>query len=75
VGLVGYWLLAAILEAIALKDHPNVARIPAASLVLVSACIGGGYQRWWEALIGIGAAFFYLQILKERKPQSEGKSR
>jgi len=41
VGLVGFWLLAAILEAMALKNHPNVARILAAVIVLVWTCIGG----------------------------------
>jgi hypothetical protein len=71
VGLVGYWLLVAIFKAIALKDHPNVARILAAVLIFVSACIGGGYRSWWEVLIGIGVAFFYLQILRESHPQSE----
>ena len=74
VGLVGFWLLAAIFEAIALKDHPNLARVLAAAVVLVSACIGGGYRNWWEVLIGIGAAFFYLQILRESRPQSEKES-
>jgi hypothetical protein len=74
VGLVGYWLLVAIFEAVALKNHPNVARILAGSLVLVSACLGGGYQHGWEALIGIGAAFFYRQILREHESQPEEKS-
>jgi hypothetical protein len=74
VGLVGFWLLAAIFEAIGLKNRPNVARILAAVLILVSACVGGGYQYWWEALIGIGAAFVYLQILRESQHQSEGKA-
>jgi len=71
IGLVGFWLLVAIFEAIALKNHPNVARILAAVVILISVCIGGGYRSWWEVLIGIGTAFFYLQILRESHPQSE----
>ena len=73
-GLVGFWLLTAILEAVALKNHPYVARIVAAVVIFVSVCIGGGYQSWWEVLIGIGAAFFYLQIMRESQHQSEKKA-
>jgi len=74
IGLVGFWLLSAIFEAIALKNHPNVARILAAVLILVLACVGGGYRNWWEVLIGIGAAFAYLQILREPQHQSQKKA-
>jgi hypothetical protein len=52
----------------------RVAQILAAALVLVSVCIGGGYRHWWEALIGIAAAFIYLQTLRAPGPQSENRA-
>lgn len=73
VGLVGFWLLAAIFEASGLKNR-RVARILAAIVTLIAVCVGGGYRSWWEVLIGIAAAFVYLQVLREPKPQSEEDS-
>jgi hypothetical protein len=73
-GLLAFWVLTAIFETIALKDHPYVARVFAAVLTIVSACIGNGYRHWWQVLIGIGAAFAYLQILKESHRKSAEKS-
>lgn len=64
-GLVVFWLLAATFEAIGLTKHRYVARGFAALLTIAGACIGTGYQHWWQVLIGIGAAFFYLQILRK----------
>ncbi len=73
-GLVAFWVLSAIFEAIVLKDHPHVARVLAAVLTIVAACIGTGYRHWWQVLIGIGAAFAYLQILREPHHKSAEKS-
>src|SRR5437660_12641589 len=73
-GLLAFWVLTAIFETIALKDHPYLARVFAAVLTIVSACIGTGYRHWWQVLIGIGAAFAYLKILKESHRKSSEKS-
>ena len=73
-GLLAFWVFTAIFEAIALKDHPYVARVFAALLTIVGACIGTGYRHWWQVLIGIGAAFVYLQVLKEPHHKSAEKS-
>ncbi len=70
-GLIAFRLLTAIFEAIALKDHPYLARVLAAVITLVAACIGTGYRHWWQVLIGIGAAFLYLQILRESHQSGE----
>ena len=59
-GLVVFWVLTAIFEAIALKDHPLVARLLAAVVTVVAAYVGTGYEHWWQVLIGMGAAFAYL---------------
>src|SRR5207244_10761057 len=72
-GLLAFWVLTAIFETIALKDHPYLARVFAAVLTIVSACIGTGYRHWWQVLIGIGAAFAYLQLLKEAHRKSAAK--
>lgn len=45
-GLGAFWLLTPIFEAIALKNHPYVARVLAAVLTIAAACIGTGYQHW-----------------------------
>ena len=74
-GLVVFWLLAAILEAIGFTKHRYVARGFAALLTIAGACIGMGYQHWWQVLIGIGAAFFYLQILRKSPDKSGQESR
>ena len=73
-GLVVFGVLTAIFEAISLKDHPYVARTLAAVLTIVAAYIGTGYQHWWQVLIGMGAAFAYLYILKEPHQKSVEKS-
>ena len=73
-GLVVFWVLTAIFEAIALKTHPYVARALAAVLTIVAVFIGHGYQHWWQVLIGIGAAFVYLQVLRESRRKSEEES-
>ena len=70
VGLVAFWALAAIFEAIGFAKHRYVARGLAALLTIVGASIGTGYQHWWQVLIGIGAAFVYLQILRKSPDQS-----
>ena len=64
-GSVFFWLLAAIFEAIGFTKHRYVARGFAALLTIAGACIGTGYQHWWQVLIGIGAAFVYLQTLRK----------
>ena len=69
-GLAVFWALTAIFEAIALKDHPYVARILAAVVTIVAAYLGTGYQHWWQVLIGLGVAFVYLQILRESHHKS-----
>ena len=68
-GLVALWVLAAIFEAIGFTRHRYVARGLAALFTIAGACIGTGYQHWWQVLIGIGAAFVYLETL--RKPPEE----
>jgi general stress protein CsbA len=72
VGLVFFWLLAAIFEAIGFTKHRYVARGLAALLTIAGACVGTGYQHWWEVLIGIGAAFLYLQVLR-KSPEESGQ--
>jgi hypothetical protein len=71
-GLVVFWLLAAIFEAIGFAKHRYVARGFAALLTIAGAWIGTGYKHWWQVLIGIGAAFVYLQTLK-RSPDKSGQ--
>ena len=63
VGLVVFWVLAAIFEAIAFTKHRYVARGFAALLTIAAAWIGTGYKHWWQVLNGIGVAFVYLQTL------------
>jgi len=75
VGLVAFWALAAIFEAIGFTKHRYVARGLAALLTIVVASIGAGYQHWWQVLIGIGAAFVYLQILRKSPDQSGQESK
>jgi len=75
VGLVAFWALAAIFEAIGFTKHRYVARGLAALLTIVGASIGAGYQHWWQVLIGIGAAFVYLQILRKSPDQSGQESK
>ena len=74
VGLVAFWVLAAIFEAIGFAKHRYVARGLAALLTIVGASIGTGYQHWWQVMIGIGAAFVYLQILRKSPDQSGQES-
>ena len=74
-GLVAFWLLAAAFEAIGFTKHRYVARGLAALLTIVGLCIGGGYQHLWQALIGIGAAFLYLQVLRKSPEQSGQESK
>ena len=71
-GLVVFRLLAAVFEAMGLTKHRFVARGLAALLTIAGACIGTGYQHWWQVLIGIGAAFVYLQILR-KSPDKAGQ--
>ena len=75
VGLVVFWVLAAIFEAIGFTKHRYVARGFAALLTIAGACIGTGYQHWWQVLIGIGAAFVYLQILRKSPDKSGQESK
>ena len=49
-GVVVFWLLAAIFEAIGFTKHRYVARGLAALLTIAGACIGTGYQHWWQGL-------------------------
>jgi hypothetical protein len=74
-GLIVFWLLAAILEEIGFTRHRYVARGFAALLTIAVACIGTGYEHWWQVLIGIGVAFVYLQTLRKssRKPGQVSK--
>jgi hypothetical protein len=71
-GLVLFWLLAAILEEIEFTKHRYVARGLAALLTIAMACIGTGYQLWSQVLIGLGTAFVYLQILG-KSPEKSGQ--
>ena len=64
-GLVAFWVLTAIFEAIGSRKHPYLARVLAAGLTLIAAYIGSGYHHWWQVLIGIGSAFVYLRILQQ----------
>ena len=73
-GLVAFWVLAAIFEAIGFTRHRYVARGLAGLLTIAGACIGTGYQHWWQVLIGIGAAFVYLQTLR-KSPDKSGQNR
>jgi uncharacterized membrane protein YuzA (DUF378 family) len=75
VGLVAFWVLAAIFEAIGSTRHRYVARGLAALLTIAGACIGTGYQHWWQVLIGIGAAFVYLQTLRKSQDESAQESK
>jgi len=43
-------------------------------VTVVAAYVGTGYEHWWQVLIGMGAAFAYLQILKESHHKSAEKS-
>jgi hypothetical protein len=72
-GSVFFWLLAAIFGAIGFTKHLYVARGCAALLTFAGACIGTGFEHWWQVLIGIGAAFVYLQTLK-KPPDKWGKN-
>jgi hypothetical protein len=72
-GLVAFWVLAAIFEAIGSTRHRYVARGLAALITIAGAYIGTGYQHWWQVLIGIGAAFVYLQTLR-KPPDKSGKN-
>ena len=74
-GSVFFWLLAAIFEAIGFTKHRYVARGFAALLTIAAACIGTGYQHWWQVLIGIGAAFVYLQTLRKFPDRSRQESK
>jgi len=71
-GSVFFWLLTAIFEAIGFTKHRYVARGFAALLTIAGACIGTGYQHCWQVLIGIGAAFVYLQTLR-KSPYKSGQ--
>ena len=75
VGLVVFWLLAAIFEAIGFTEHRYVARGFAAVLTIAVACIGMGYQHWWQVMIGIVVAFVYLQILRKSPDKSGQESK
>jgi hypothetical protein len=74
-GSVFFWLLAAIFEAIGFTKHRYVARGFAALLTIAAACIGTGYQHWWQVFIGIGAAFVYLQTLGKFPDRSGQESK
>jgi hypothetical protein len=74
-GVVVFWLLAAIFEAIGFTKHRYVTRGLAALLTIAGACIGARYQHWWQVLIGIGAAFVYLQTLRESPDKSAQESK
>ena len=74
-GLVVFWVLAAIFEAMGLTKHRYVARGFAALVTITGACIGTGHQHWWQVLIGIGAAFVYLQILRKSPDKSGQESK
>lgn len=72
-GSVFFWPLAAIFEAIGFTKRLYVARRCAALLTFAGACVGTGYQHWWQVLIGIGLVFVYLQTLK-KSPDKSGKN-
>jgi hypothetical protein len=74
-GLVVFWLVAAIFEAIGFTKHRYVARGLAALFTIAGACIGTGYQHWWQVLIGIGVAFIYLQTLRKSPDKSAHESK
>ena len=74
-GLVVFWLLAATFEAIGFTKHRYIARGFAALLTIAGACIGTGYQHWWQVLIGIGAAFVSLQALRKSPDKSGQESK
>jgi hypothetical protein len=73
-GLVVFWLLAAIFEAIGFTKHRYVARGFAALLTIAGAFIGTEYRHWWQVLIGIGAALVYLQTLRKSPDKSAQES-
>jgi hypothetical protein len=74
-GMVVFWLLAAIFEAMGFTKHRYVARGFAALLTIAGAFIGTGYRHWLQVLIGIGAAFVYLQTLRKSADKSAQESR
>ena len=74
-GSVFFWLLAAIFEAMGFTKHRYVARGFAALLTITGACIGTGYQHLWQVLIGILAAFVYLQTLRHSLDKSRQESK
>ena len=74
-GVVVFRMLAAIFEAIGFTKHRYVARGLAALLTIAGACIGMAYQHWWQVLIGIGAAFVYLQTLRKSPDKSAQESK
>jgi len=74
-GSVFFWLLVAIFEAIGFTKHRYVAPGFAALLTIAGACIGTGYQHWWQVLIGIGTAFAYLQTLRKFPDRSGQESK
>jgi len=74
-GVDVFWLLAAIFEAIEFTRNRYVTRGFAALLTVAGACIGTGYQHWWQVSIGIGAAFVYLQTLRKSPDKSAQESK
>jgi hypothetical protein len=58
IGLVVFWVLAAIFEAIGSPRHRYVARGLLALLTIAGACVGTGYQHGWQVLIGKGLLLF-----------------
>ena len=72
-GVVVFWLLAAIFDAIGFTKHRYVTRGFAALLTIAGACIGTGYQHWWQVLIGIGGRFCLSPDIEEVSRQIGGR--
>ena len=70
-GVVLIVLFSAILETVALKNHPWLARFLAAVLIIVMAYVHWGYHVWWVVLIIVGFAFAFLQVMRHVLRQSE----
>jgi len=74
-GVAVFYLLAAIFEEIGFTTRRYVARGLAALVTIALACIGTGYEHWWQVFLGIGAAFVYLQTLRKSPDKSGQESK
>ena len=72
-GVVLIGVLSEILETVALKNHPWLARFFSAVLVGVMAYEHWGYHVWWVVLVIVGFAFALLHVLRHILHASEKK--